>query len=271
MCNDRGMSRRISRLSLAVSICLLAVPAGAQARSVTVKYSSCAGLLKKYPAGIAVSKAKKGKTKAFVSASLYNQNKALDADGDGIACDAGDLDTASWGPFSLKGDGPGTADLKIPAGKPAILTLTHDGEENFVVTTLDKDDEQIDQLVSAVGEYKGTVFVGTGEEDAPVVPKSLNVEADGKWTAKVASATTAPAFSTSKSGTGDFVLRYKGGATSVNVTHDGEDMFAITIFTSKGVYVDLVVSEEGAVDTSFELPADCYIAITGDGNWKLSK
>ena len=271
MCDDLGMSRTLSRFALVAAMSLLAVPGVAHAASTSVKYSSCASLLKKYPSGIAVSKAKKAKTKAFVSASLYNQNKSLDADGDGIACDEGDLAAATWGPYSLSGEGSGTADLRIPSGKPAILTLTHDGEENFVVMTLDKDDEQLDQLVSAVGPYSGTVFVGTGLEDAPTVPKSLDVEADGKWTAKVASATTAPVFATSKSGTGDFVLRYKGGAATVNVTHDGEASFSVTIYTSKGMYSDLVVSEDGAVDTSFDLPADCYIAVTADGNWKISK
>lgn len=249
------------------------LPAGATAGAVSAKFSSCTSLLKKYPAGIAASKAKKKGTKATVNASLYRTNKSLDLNGNGIVCDAGDLAkvTAGWSAFTLSGEGPDTKALKIPDGQAAIISFTHDGEENFVVSTLDKDDEQLDQIVSAIGAYEGTVFVGRGEEDSPVAAKSLEVEADGKWTAKVAPAATAPLFSSSKSGTGDAVLRYKGAAASVDVTFDGESSFAVTIYTAKGFYSDLVVSEEGAVDSSFDLPADCYIAISGEGNWKLSK
>lgn len=249
----------------------LLAPADAQARTVPAKFSSCTGLLKKYPAGVAASKSKRKGTKATVSALVYTQNKALDLDGNGIACDSGDLEAATWSSFTLKGEGADTKELAIPAGKPAIITFTHDGEETFTAATLDSDEMQIDQLVSAVGAYRGTVFVGRGEESSPTVAKSLDIYADGAWTAKVAPVTTAPLFSSTKSGTGDAVLRHKGAATQVKVTHEGEEAFAVTVFTSKGFYVDVMVSEEGAVDTTFDLPADCYIAINADGDWKLAK
>ena len=250
---------------------MLLAPAGAQARTVPAKFGNCTALLKKYPAGVAASKSKKKGTKATVNALVYKQNMALDLDGDGIACDAGDLEAATWSSFTLKGEGADTKELAIPAGKPAIITFTHDGEETFTAATLDADEMQIDQLVSTVGAYKGTVFVGRGEESSPTVPKSLDIYADGAWTAKVAPVTTAPLFNETKSGRGDTVLRHKGAAAQVTVTHDGEEAFAITIFTSKGFYLDVVVSEEGVVDTTFDLPADCYIAINAEGDWKLAK
>ena len=68
-----------------------ATPAGAASK----KFTNCAALLKVYKNGIAASKKAKGKTKAAVSASVYKTNKKLDVDGDGIACDAGDLSTDS--------------------------------------------------------------------------------------------------------------------------------------------------------------------------------
>lgn len=64
------------------------------ASAVTVKYTSCANLLKKYPNGVAKNKAaanravKEGFAKPKVSSKIYKVNSSrLDRDKDGVMCE----------------------------------------------------------------------------------------------------------------------------------------------------------------------------------------
>lgn len=91
--------RRISALA-ATTLCVVAVPlassASAVAKPVPGKYANCASLNAKYPHGVGkpgakdhVAKASDVPVKNFtVNTSIYNLNaRALDRDGDGIACE----------------------------------------------------------------------------------------------------------------------------------------------------------------------------------------
>jgi hypothetical protein len=57
------------------------------ASAASKKYSNCKALNKVYPNGVAKTKKAAGSTKARVSSSLYNANKKLDRDKDGIVCE----------------------------------------------------------------------------------------------------------------------------------------------------------------------------------------
>jgi hypothetical protein len=50
-------------------------------------YSNCNQLRRLYPSGVAKSRASAGDSGAKVSSNLYRQNRKLDADNDGIACE----------------------------------------------------------------------------------------------------------------------------------------------------------------------------------------
>jgi len=59
-----------------------------QAAVPTQKYKNCTALKTRYPRGVAKSVAAAGSTGAAVNAKVYNANKGLDRDKDGIACES---------------------------------------------------------------------------------------------------------------------------------------------------------------------------------------
>lgn len=77
-----GMQRAKSALiaGLVLVACVLFVP--------STKFKNCDALKAKYPKGVAVSKAKAGTTGATVSKKIYDANRGLDRDKDGIACES---------------------------------------------------------------------------------------------------------------------------------------------------------------------------------------
>ncbi len=238
----------------------------------TAKYANCEKLLKKYKFGVAVAKSRKGSSKALVSGAIYKSNKKLDLDKNGVACDSGDLGGGpSWAAVTYSGVGSFVQEVAIPAGQPAVVTLSHDGESNFAVSSLDGKLESMDLLVNEIGTYSGTVFLNRGFSFESKDVKYLEIDADGNWSAKVTPASSAPSFTGVASGSGDVVLRYGGGKTIVSLTHDGSSNFAVTTYDNKGLYGDLVANEIGAYKGRVVLPAAAYIVIEADGNWTISK
>ena len=53
----------------------------------TQKFKNCDALKAKFPSGVALSAKSAGTTGAKVSRTIYNLNKGLDRDKDGIACE----------------------------------------------------------------------------------------------------------------------------------------------------------------------------------------
>jgi hypothetical protein len=84
-------SRRWAALALSIPLAL-SVPVAAQAKAVHV-YKNCTDVHKTYKGGIARTGAKDkrasghAKYKPHVSTALYNANKKMDRDKDGIACE----------------------------------------------------------------------------------------------------------------------------------------------------------------------------------------
>lgn len=266
------MSRRKSPATIVFAVILgLATPSGLEAsRVASSKFKDCSTLLKKYTKGVAVSKAKRGKTKATINASVYRANKALDRDQNGIACDSGDLAVA-WTAYEFSGTGPDVKALTSPANEPALVTFTHSGESNFAVWSLDSKLEQIDLLANEIGDYTGTIFLDRGYSFTPEVARHLQIENAESWTAKVAPASSAATFLGKSAGSGDAVLRYDGGRTTISVVHSGEGNFALTAYTKEGFYDDLLANEIGDFSGRVVLPENCYIVISADGKWSIAK
>lgn len=269
------MSRsRNSAIVAAIAVSSVLVPAHAGARMVSVKFNNCAAMVKRYPGGIAASKAKKKNTSAFVSSAQYKQNKILDIDGNGIACDPGDMGDDGWSPYVMSGTESVEKTLKVPNGKVATIAFTFGGEEVFNVTALDKDGGTLDELVSTVGEYSGTVFLDRGTQDDPEIAKSIDLLAEGPWTARVAPASASPEFVSSKSGTGDMVFSYEGKSASVTLEFDPDEVTAsIWSYTSKGYLVESPEGEDGLITDEFTVtvPKGGYIAVRANGPWRISK
>lgn len=229
-------------------------------------------MVKRYKSGVATSRLKRGKTRAIVNASLYRANRKLDLNGNGIVCDAEDVRLGKkWAALTYTGVGAFVQEIAVPDGQPAVVTLSHRGESNFSVWSLDRDLEQLDLLVNQIGDYEGTVLLSRGYSFSPTSAKHLEIDADGAWTITVAPISDAPAFPSVSSGAGDSVLRYGGKRTSVSLAHDGESNFVVTTYNSKGFYGDLLANEIGEYSGRVVLPAAALIVITADGNWSISK
>jgi len=75
-----------------MALALVAV-AGSASADAAAKYRNCAAMHKRYPHGVAKSRAAANRQvfvtgRAKVSASLYKANKRLDRDHDGVACES---------------------------------------------------------------------------------------------------------------------------------------------------------------------------------------
>lgn len=274
---------RNCRFLIGISVAVLAigplsVASAAGAPAATKKFTDCTALLKQYKAGVASSKKTKGKTKAFLSASVYAANKKLDIDGNGIACDAGDLKSSQasagkkFATKTYKGSGDKTFDVAIPAGGVAIAQVDFDGEDGLTLMTFDSDENPIDTPVSSYGPYSGTVLLSRGTDpDGPSDVAALDVSGEGNWTIKVMPASGADAFDGSANGKKDTVLRYSGEDIDIAVTHDGDDEFMVSAYDKNGILVETTLDEYGEIDDSYPMAAGAYIAIKTSGNWTLDE
>lgn len=69
-------------------LAVLAWSAPTQAAQPAKKYKNCTAMKVTYPRGVAKSVTAAGSTGAAVNAKVYNANKGLDRDKDGIACES---------------------------------------------------------------------------------------------------------------------------------------------------------------------------------------
>jgi hypothetical protein len=74
-------------LAITSALLITAAITGSPASAAAKKYSNCKALNKAHPNGVAKSKKAAGLSNARVSSSLYNANKKLDRDKDGIVCE----------------------------------------------------------------------------------------------------------------------------------------------------------------------------------------
>ena len=74
--------------------------------------------------------------------------------------------------------------VKLPkaAKRGTRVTLTHDGESNFIVRPLKTSGKAGMSVVNEIGTYQGTRLLPSGT-------KYLEIDADGAWTVKVGSIT----------------------------------------------------------------------------------
>lgn len=164
--------------------------------------------------------------------------------------------------------GRGDAIVKLPAGvKGAVLTVTHRGSSNFVVTSLDASNHDLDLVVNAIGGYSGTTLLQSQNDSAPA---KLKIEADGRWTVKVQPVALAPKFTGgTRVGTGDAVMLYEMPAADWRITHKGSSNFVVTaVGNNDGMLVNEIGHYDGVVPVS-DGPA--VLVIEADGAWTLTK
>ncbi len=146
---------------------------------------------------------------------------------------------SDWTPIVVKGSGSKVVKIDKPTDRAAIVTLTHDGESNFVVWALDSDLKESQLLVNTIGTYKGTTLLDPNTED---VTARLKIEADGNWTLKVQDVTKARDVNERIVGTGDDVVIYSGPAGVIAAEAPSEDNFVVWSYSDGS---DLLFNEIG--------------------------
>jgi len=120
--------------------------------------------------------------------------------------------------------------IKKPSDGANLITLTHSGDANFIVSQLDAELQEGEGLVNAIGNYEGTTILGLEDE---ANTKRLKIEADGRWTIKLADLTDARRLGSSAKGRGDDVMFYDGDAGVATLTHRGESNFIVDRFGNR--------------------------------------
>jgi hypothetical protein len=82
-------------------------------------------------------------------------------------------------PPVLKGTGARVLNVRLPTGKPLVVTATHNGSSNFIVRLVGPSDEY---LFNEIGAYSGQIAVPEPEAGR----YRVSVDADGAWTLKFA-------------------------------------------------------------------------------------
>lgn len=166
-------------------------------------------------------------------------------------------------PIVLEGRGQTATDPFFLPAPDSMITFTHDGTRNFIVRAYAGD--RPESLVNTIGAYRGARPISSTE------PVTLDIQADGPWTATV---TPIPEGGTLElSGTGDTVSGWfdSPGRTTLDITHDGSRNFIVRANCagrSESVQ-NLIGPTSGSRVVTF--PAGpCYWDVRADGNWSLT-
>lgn len=168
------------------------------------------------------------------------------------------------------GQGDDVITITKPGGstKPAIVTATHQGSENFIVWGMTSGNVETDLLVNAIGDYSGNVLLDDNRYGAPST--KLEISADGRWTVSVKKLSAARALKSSTAGTGDEVLSWTGATRTVDLTHVGSENFIVWAHDANGDWIDLVANEIGNYSGTVILPAGTrYVTVEADGDWSI--
>lgn len=170
-------------------------------------------------------------------------------------------------PVTYRGSGNRVVKITKPSGdkdEPVVVSLSHNGQANFAVWTLDKKLKQQELLVNTIGDYKGTVPVDFMEGQQ--TPR-IQVEADGSWKMMIEPLSSVRRFGSAVKGTGDDVLYYTAGPKVANIKHTSSGNFAVWYYGADGN--ELLVNEIGNYKGQSPFSGEAYIVITADGKWSI--
>lgn len=174
----------------------------------------------------------------------------------------------TFDPIAIAGEGKQVEEFTIPEGSAAVANITHDGESNFIVNTVDNTGDQVDGLVNEIGAYSGTVFIEPSDDQ----PVAFEIDADGAWTIDVVPIADAPAWdpSTTLEATGDAVYRVEpasAGLETLQLTYEGDSNFIVRAY-SDGTFDD-IANEIGDFAGEVLLPDGTFLleVIARGGTW----
>ncbi|MBE3011712.1 hypothetical protein IL992_21270 [Microbispora sp. NEAU-D428] len=156
--------------------------------------------------------------------------------------------------------------------KPGIVRLTHRGDSNFIVHTVDPRGKTGELLVNEIGLYDGTVLYNDFGSRGT---SGLAIRADGAWTATFTPLNKARCWcSATIRGRGDQVLKLSPtrGLRTMRATHGGEANFIVHAHTRTGSYSDLLINDIGRYKGKVLLPSGTrLITVHADGPWTLTR
>lgn len=152
--------------------------------------------------------------------------------------------------------------------EPAIVTLTHQGESNFIVRPINSAGAEGISWANEIGTWSGTVF----QPKQSRAITAANVQADGAWSISVMPLKSAPIVPTkSYQGTGTAVVKFTYTQSSpklITLTHQGASNFIVRPITSGGKQEASIVNEIGDFSGSVVLPKSTrYLEVIADGTW----
>ncbi|MFI7057432.1 hypothetical protein ACIBLB_35700 [Streptosporangium canum] len=158
-----------------------------------------------------------------------------------------------------------------PISDPALVTFTHTGSANFIVTALDSSGATQEVPVNAIGSYSGTRMLSPRNNTQIA---ALEIKADGQWTADVKPLSAARTWSGPViEGRGDQVLRLDPpaeGLATAQVTHSGKANFIVQ--THGGSVLNLPINEIGNYSGEVQLPSGTtLVEIRADGAWSFRR
>ncbi|MCK6258770.1 hypothetical protein LCY76_19565 [Fictibacillus sp. KIGAM418] len=169
---------------------------------------------------------------------------------------------------ALKMSGSGdtaTKQFKLEPGF-VVFQAKYTGSQNFIVTLLDENGNNVDLLVNTIGSYQGKRFVAVPDGGKYM----LNVKASGPWTIQGSQEIPKEEKGTI-SGNGDDVrfVHMNSGARTFTLSHSGSQNFIVKINDSV-----LLANEIGNYhgSTVESIPDDSVyaIGIQANGPWKIS-
>ncbi|SDG08535.1 hypothetical protein SAMN05421505_101353 [Sinosporangium album] len=171
--------------------------------------------------------------------------------------------------------GEGDQVIRVRATKtPGIISFSHNGESNFIVSAINSRGKKDDLLVNEIGTYKGTVLYNMSYGTKGM--SALEIKADGAWTAafKPLSAARCWCAGTVK-GQGDQVLKMtpSRGLRTVRATHSGESNFIVQTYTkTTSGFSDLLFNQIGSYKGKAILESGTrLVSVKADGTWTLTR
>ncbi|GAA0992927.1 hypothetical protein GCM10009555_082760 [Acrocarpospora macrocephala] len=170
-------------------------------------------------------------------------------------------------PKTHQGQGPALLRIDPTTGE-GLITLTHAGNANFIVTTVDATGAERD-LVNTTGRYEGTRLIGSNNTQIT----ALRIQADGAWTATTKPLLDAQVWNgPTIQGQGDQVLRLDrpiGRHTPARASHPGKGIFLVHVI---GNGTELQVDAADTFTGEFLLKTGTtFVDIHADGPWTLSR
>jgi hypothetical protein len=175
-------------------------------------------------------------TTPAAASSIAPSVAASEAPAPSVAIPSESAATAAFADITLKGKGKKVAKFDKPADTAAIATITHAGERNIIIDSVDASGDEIANLVNEIGKYKGTVLFDEHSGDNSV---AMKIDADGAWTITIKPVTAARAWdpSTPLKGVGDDVVLVEpasSGLTTLDLTYKGKSNFIVDAFSADG-------------------------------------